>query len=547
MGEVVEDTSAADGGYGNYRPVIAPPPMQTGQYNSPSLSRAPFLTIETSTPAATDATAITPASGRSTPGGKKTKTPRTPNSRTPNFLTPNFLTPLGSPIRRVLRMTKLDPHDAWLPITASRNGNAYYAAFHTLCACIGFQALVAPVAFTILGWVWGTISLTLAFVWQLYTMGLLVSLHESTDSLTRHGRYMKLFSDTFGEKMTKIFVSFPIMYLSGGTCVALIVLGGTTMRTFYQITCGQDCANPKPLTAAEWYLVFTCIAVLLSQLPNLNSIAGVSLIGAITAVGYCSMLWIVSVSKGRIDNVSYDMITYSSDGIRYFNILNALGLIAFAFRGHNLILEIQSTMPSSEKYPSSVPMWRGVKIAQLFVAMCVFPLAIAGYWAYGSKIPAQGGMLPALYMFHSQDTSPVVLGFISIFIVINCATCFQIYAMQMHDDTESGLVVKFNGPVPWWARVLTRFMFAFSCYFFAVAIPFLGSIAGLIGAVALPVTYACPCFLWLKIKKPKKYSLNWWVNWVLGVLGGFLTIMTMTAGIYVIINTGIKVSFFKPQ
>ena len=66
--------------------------------------------------------------------------------------TPKFLTPLGSPIRKAIHLTKFDPTDAWLPITESRNGNAYYAAFHTLCAGIGIQALILPVAFTILGW-----------------------------------------------------------------------------------------------------------------------------------------------------------------------------------------------------------------------------------------------------------------------------------------------------------------------------------------------------------------------------------------------------------
>lgn len=82
------------------------------------------------------------ASGARTPGG-------TIKSR---HLTPKFLTPLASFSRTALHLTKLDPTDAWLPITESRNGNAYYAAFHTLCAGIGIQALVLPLAFTILGW-----------------------------------------------------------------------------------------------------------------------------------------------------------------------------------------------------------------------------------------------------------------------------------------------------------------------------------------------------------------------------------------------------------
>lgn len=47
---------------------------------------------------------------------------------------------------------------------------------------------------------------------------------------------------------------------------------------------------------------------------------------------------------------------------------------------------LQATMPSSEKHPSHVPMWRGVQIAYVIVAMCLFPLAIGGYWAYGQKV-----------------------------------------------------------------------------------------------------------------------------------------------------------------
>ena len=130
------------------------------------------------------------------------------------------------------------------------------------------------------------------------------------------------------------------MYLSGGTCVALIIIGGSTSKLFFQIVCGATC-SAKPLTTVEWYLVFTCGAVLLSQLPNLNSIAGLSLVGAITAVGYCTSIWVVSVAEGRLPGVSYNPVRGSTQIVRAFDVLNALGIIAFAFRGHNLILEIQ--------------------------------------------------------------------------------------------------------------------------------------------------------------------------------------------------------------
>lgn len=127
-------------------PVVASPPVSCppSQLHSPSLTRSPLLHPE-------DGDAPRPNKTSKTP--KTPRTPRTP--RTPlriSNLTPKFITPLGSPMRKALRFTKLDPQDAWLPITESRNGNKYYAAFHTLCSGIGIQALVLPVAFTFLGW-----------------------------------------------------------------------------------------------------------------------------------------------------------------------------------------------------------------------------------------------------------------------------------------------------------------------------------------------------------------------------------------------------------
>lgn len=111
---------------------------------------------------------------------------------------------------------------------------------------------------------------------------------------------------------------------------------------FFQIVCGATKCKAHTLTSVEWYLVFTCVAIVLSQLPNLNLIAGVSLVGGITALGYCSIVWVVSVSEGRISNASYNNpVSVGTKVSKAFDVLNALGIIVFAFSGHNLILEIQ--------------------------------------------------------------------------------------------------------------------------------------------------------------------------------------------------------------
>jgi hypothetical protein len=67
------------------------------------------------------------------------------------------------------------------------------------------------------------------------------------------------------------------------------------------------------------------------------------------------------------------------------NIFNALGTVAFAYAGHNVVLEIQATIPSSPEKPSKSPMWRGVLVAYMVVAACYFPVSLVGYWAYGNN------------------------------------------------------------------------------------------------------------------------------------------------------------------
>ncbi|XP_009795070.1 lysine histidine transporter-like 8 [Nicotiana tabacum] len=473
------------------------------------------------------------------------KTPKSPFGA-------RIMTPLASPMKKALtymeeigHFTKLDPQDAWLPITESRNGNAYYAAFHTLSSGIGVQALVLPLAFITLGWIWGIISLSIIFMWQLYTLWLLIQLHESVPGM-RYSRYLRLSMAAFGEKLGKILALFPTMYLSGGTCVTLIMIGGGTMKIFFQTICGSNHCHLTSLSTIEWYIVFTVSAIILAQLPNLNSIAGISLVGSISAVTYCTLTWVVSVVKERPEDVSFETVENKSDLERVCSILNAIGMIAFAFRGHNLVLEIQGTMPSSLKNPSHVPMWKGVKFSYSIIALCLFPLAIGGYWAYGNLMP-NGGILSALDKYHGKDTSKVILGITSLLVVVHSLTSFQIYAMPVFDNLEFRYTSNKKKPCPWWLRTGFRVFFGCLAFFISVALPFLPSLAGLIGGIALPVTLAYPCLMWIMIKKPQTYTSTWFVNWSLGLLGLVLSVLLVFGAIWTIAIQGMDVHFFKPQ
>ncbi|KAG8048687.1 hypothetical protein GUJ93_ZPchr0009g632 [Zizania palustris] len=391
---------------------------------------------------------------------------------------------------------------------------------------------------------WGIISLTVAYFWQLYTLWILVKLHEAVPG-RRYNRYVELAQAAFGEKLGVWLALFPTIYLSAGTATALILVGGETMKLFYQIVCGPVC-SPSPISTVEWYLVFTSLSIVLSQLPNLNSIAGVSLIGGATAITYCTMSWVLSVSEPRSPTISYEPIAYTSFGSSLFSTMNALGIIAFVFRGHNLALEIQATMPSTFKHPAHVPMWRGAKVAYVLIAMCLFPVAIGGYWAYGNMMPS-GGMLTAIYAFHSHDIPRGLLAATFLLVVFNCLSSFQIYSMPVFDSFEAYYTGRTNRPCSVWVRSGFRVFYGFISLFIGVALPFLSSLAGLLGGLTLPVTFAYPCFMWICIKKPERFSSGWYLNWGLGLLGTAFSLALSVGGVWSIICTGMKLKFFKPN
>ncbi|XP_031278296.1 lysine histidine transporter-like 8 [Pistacia vera] len=435
------------------------------------------------------------------------------------------------------------PQDTWLPITESRNGNVCSSVFHLISSGIGFQALSLPIALATLGWTWGIISLSLAYTWQLYTIWLLVQLAESVPG-TRYSRYLHLSIAAFGPKLGKLLALFPVMYLSGGSCVMLIITAGGYMETFYKILSGDEAMSFSGILC---FLVFTYIAITIAQLPNLNSITKVSMLGAITGIASSTLIWALPISKGKPSGVSYQPTEMGESGmVKFGGIFNAIGIIVLAFRGHNLVLEIQGTLPSNQNHKSSKPMWRGVIISYLIIAMCLFPLAIAGFWAYGNQIQTNGGMLQAYLQVHGDNTSKYVMGLIYLLVLINCLTTFNIYAIPVFDNLEMRYTLVKKKRCPDWVRVGFRLFFGGLAFFLAVAFPFLKSLSALIGGIAFPLTYVYPCFMYIFIKKTRSNGAIWCINLGLGCLGTILSVLLVVAALWNLATKGLNANFFRP-
>ncbi|KAL6584637.1 Lysine histidine transporter 1 [Orobanche minor] len=70
---------------------------------------------------------------------------------------------------------------------------------------------------------------------------------------------------------------------------------------------------------------------------------------------YSTIAWGAALDKGMKLDMQYGYKATTKAGT-VFSFFSALGDVAFAYAGHNVVLEIQATIPSTPEKPSKVHM-----------------------------------------------------------------------------------------------------------------------------------------------------------------------------------------------
>ncbi|KAF8399896.1 hypothetical protein HHK36_015766 [Tetracentron sinense] len=422
--------------------------------------------------------------------------------------------------------------DDWLPITSSRNAKWWYSAFHNVTAMVGAGVLSLPYAMSELGWGPGVAILVISWVVTLYTLWQMVEMHEMVPG-KRFDRYHELGQHAFGEKLGLWIVVPQQLICEVGVDIVYMVTGGKSLKKFHDTVC-PDC---KSIKTTYFIMIFGSVHFVLSHLPNFNSIAGVSLAAAVMSLSYSTIAWTTSLHKGVQQDVQYGYKASSTPGT-IFNFLSALGDVAFAYAGHNVVLEIQATIPSTPEKPSKKPMWKGVVVAYIVVALCYFPVALIGYWMFGNKVEDN--------ILISLEKPSWLIATANMFVVIHVIGSYQIYAMPVFDMMETVLVKKMNFTPNFRLRFITRTTYVAFTMFVGMTFPFFGGLLGFFGGFAFaPTTYFLPCIMWLAIYKPKRYSLSWITNWICITLGLLLMILSPIGGLRTIIIQAKNYEFYS--
>ncbi|KAG9446634.1 hypothetical protein H6P81_012762 [Aristolochia fimbriata] len=422
--------------------------------------------------------------------------------------------------------------DDWLPITSSRNAKWWYSAFHNVTAMVGAGVLSLPFAMAELGWGPGIAVLILSWIITLYTLWQMVEMHEIVPG-KRFDRYHELGQHAFGDKLGLWIVVPQQLIVEVGVNIVYMVTGGKSLKKFHDTVC----STCKPIKQTYFIMIFGSVHFVLSQLPNFNSISGVSLAAAVMSLSYSTIAWGASVDKGKQEDVDYGYKASSTAGT-VFNFFSALGDVAFAYAGHNVVLEIQATIPSTPEKPSKKPMWRGVIVAYIVVAICYFPVALVGYYVFGNNVEDN--------ILISLEKPAWLIGAANLMVVVHVIGSYQIYAMPVFDMIETVLVKKLRFPPGLTLRLIARTLYVALTMFIAICFPFFGGLLGFFGGFAFaPTTYFLPCIMWLAIKKPRRFSLSWITNWICIVLGLILMTVSPIGGLRSIIIQAKTYKFFS--
>ncbi|KAL6280942.1 hypothetical protein ACE6H2_017823 [Prunus campanulata] len=389
----------------------------------------------------------------------------------------------------------------------------------------------------LLNWVWcirgpGVAVLVLSWIITLYTLWQMVEMHEIVPG-KRFDRYHELGQHALGEKLGLWVVVPQQLMVECGVCIVYMITGGNSLKKIHDTLC----PNCKSIKTTYFIMIFASVHFVLSHLPSFNSIAGVSLAAAVMSLSYSTIAWTASVHKGVDPQVQYGPKASSTAG-NVFNFFSALGNVAFAFAGHNVVLEIQATIPSTPEKPSKKPMWKGVFVAYVVVALCYFPVALIGYWVFGNNVEDN--------ILLSLQKPRWLIALANFFVVIHVIGSYQVFAMPVFDMLESFLLKKMKFKPSMLLRFLTRTAFVAFTLFIGITFPFFGGLLSFFGGFAFaPTTYFLPCVMWLVIYKPKKFGLSWWANWLCIIVGVLLMVLSPIGALKNIIDQAKDFKFYS--
>ncbi|VAI29345.1 hypothetical protein VPH35_089094 [Triticum aestivum] len=277
-------------------------------------------------------------------------------------------------------------------------------------------------------------------------------------------------------------------------------------------------------SGSTYMVLFGLMQLLLSQLPSLHNIAWLSVVAVATSFGYsfislglCAAKWASHGGvRGTLAGASVD-----APRDKAFNVLLALGNIAFSYTFADVLIEIQDTLksPPAENKTMKRASLYGLSMTTVFYLL----LGCTGYAAFGDDAP--GNILTGLAFYEPYWLVDVA----NVCVIMHLAGAYQVFAQPIFARLESYVACRWpdakiinatyyvrvpgrpssSVPVAPLKLVLRTVIIMFTTLV-AMLLPFFNAVLGLIGALGFwPLSVYFPVSMHIARLKIRRGEGRW--------------------------------------
>ncbi|GAB4839258.1 Amino acid permease 6 [Ancistrocladus abbreviatus] len=409
-----------------------------------------------------------------------------------------------------------------------RTGTVVTASAHIITAVIGSGVLSLAWAIAQLGWAAGPAVLLAFSVITYFTSTMLADCYRAPDPVTgkRNYTYMDVVRAYLGGRKVQLCGLAQYGNLVGIT-IGYTITASISMVAVKRSNCFHKHGHQAGCHTSNnpFMIIFGCIQILLSQIPNFHELSWLSIMAAVMSFAYSSIglgLSIAKVAGGANARTTLTGVTVDVDVTateKVWRTFQAIGDIAFAYAYSTVLIEIQDTLKSSP--PENKAMKKaslvGVSTTTLFYLLC----GCVGYAAFGNDAP--GNFLTG---FGFYDPFWLV-DFANICIAIHLIGAYQVFCQPIFAFVESWCRSKWpenkfitrEHPIEMpfigiyylnWFRLVWRTTYVVVTAIVAMIFPFFNDFLGLIGAASFwPLTVYFPIEMHIAQAKVPKYSMRW--------------------------------------
>nr|CAB3463235.1 unnamed protein product [Digitaria exilis] len=403
-----------------------------------------------------------------------------------------------------------------------RTGTVLTASAHIVTAVIGSGVLSLPWAVAQLGWAAGPPVMLLFGGVMYYTSTLLAECYRAGDPTT--GRRSYTYTDAVRAILGGAKVTFcgVVQYVNlAAIAVGYTIAASISMQAIWRANCFHTNGHAAACKSSSvpYMIAFGVLQLVFSQIPNFDQIKWLSIVASAMSFTYSGIGLGLAVAQTVSNGAFHGTLTGVAGGVtvaqKVWHTLQALGNIAFAYSFSNVLIEIQDTIKAPPPSESSV-MKKATAISiattTAFYTLC----GCMGYAAFGNAAP--DNMLTGFGFYEPFWLVDVANAAIAVHLVgayqVFCQPIFAfVEGRAAAAWPESAFVTRELRVGPFALSVLRlTWRSAFVCLatVIAMALPFFGSVVGLIGAFSFwPLTVYFPVEMYIKQRAVTRGSAKW--------------------------------------